>query len=930
LIVLKLSLICVEEDSQLTKIGDYAFFKCNALETLEFLNSLTTIGDSSFEYCPLKTIAFPESLKTIGDSSFSYCKSLTSVSFPQNSQLTLIKNYAFYFCDKLETINIPNSLETISDSVFSGCKILKTITFTENSQLKSMGVSTFRNCVELTGDLIIPRTTTSIGKNSFENCSKLNSITVSNELYKDHKTTWSQGYNGEVINTDVLIDGMFTLSPEGKLSITDGWINTEEGIEWAKTGELVIPKEIKSFPVKEIVSGDSNKNFTTSIKDKIKSLSFEDGNQLEKIGDNAFQGCSNLTGNLDLSNLTNLTTIGNYVFQLCEKLNGELILTNLNNLTTIGISAFHYSSNLTGKLNLSTLSNLKTIGSDAFGSCEKITSIIVSSVLFKNHNTTWSQGYWDGVFGSKSNVIDVDAEVLPMFQITDDGVLSITDGWINTDDGKEWIKTSDLVIPATVDGKPVKEIVGGTESNNFSTQIKNLVRTLTFEEGSQITKIGDSAFYNCTYLDGDFTLPNTLTTIGNRAFQNLQYTNNLTLPSSVTSIGEYAFGWSKFTGDLDLSLLSNLTSIGKDAFYSCKFSSITVSNDLYQSHNSVWSQGYWNKQTGSTSNVINADVQVLPMFQITDEGVLFLTDGWLDTIAGEDWVKTGELTIPATVGGKPVKEIGEKFGVPIETTLKKLSFEEGNQITKIGNNAFDGCENLTGDLDLSSLTSLITIGNLAFRDCTGLTGTLNLSGLINLTTIGDTAFYQCSKLTGDLNLSGLTKLEMIGDFAFSNCIGLTGTLNLSGLTKLEMIGDFAFSNCIGLTGTLNLSGLTNLTTIGRNAFNNCSGLKGNLNLSNSKKLQIIDENAFYNCSSLNGELNLTGLTNLQTIGYLAFYKCSNLTGALDLSSSTQLTKIGNNTFDSCNNIPSIKVKKALYDSRFEWNQNYKGTIINAG
>ncbi|MGL4952033.1 MAG: leucine-rich repeat protein, partial [Mycoplasma sp.] len=76
--------------------------------------------------------------------------------------------------------------------------------------------------------------------------------------------------------------------------------------------------------------------------------------------------------------------------------------------------------------------------------------------------------------------------------------------------------------------------------------------------------------------------------------------------TQLISIGNNAFyGCSGFTGDLDLS---KLTSIGRYAFYDCKLNSIIVSNTLFENHNTKWSQGYWNNKSGDESNVINKGV----------------------------------------------------------------------------------------------------------------------------------------------------------------------------------------------------------------------------------------------------------------------------------------------------------------------------------
>ena len=61
-----------------TTIGEWAFYNCTSLKSIDLPNSLTTIGDDAFSYCTsLESIELPDSLTTIGDGAFSLCTSLT-------------------------------------------------------------------------------------------------------------------------------------------------------------------------------------------------------------------------------------------------------------------------------------------------------------------------------------------------------------------------------------------------------------------------------------------------------------------------------------------------------------------------------------------------------------------------------------------------------------------------------------------------------------------------------------------------------------------------------------------------------------------------------------------------------------------------------------------------------------------------------------
>ena len=79
-----------------TKIGDYAFFRCSSLSDIVIPNSVTDIGDFAFSYCSsLNNIVIPNSVTNIGKGAFSGCISLTYIVIPDS--VTDIGECAFPF-----------------------------------------------------------------------------------------------------------------------------------------------------------------------------------------------------------------------------------------------------------------------------------------------------------------------------------------------------------------------------------------------------------------------------------------------------------------------------------------------------------------------------------------------------------------------------------------------------------------------------------------------------------------------------------------------------------------------------------------------------------------------------------------------------------------------------------------------------------------
>ena len=216
-----------------------------------------------------------------------------------------------------------------------------------------------------------------------------------------------------------------------------------------------------------------------------------------------------------------------------------------------------------------------------------------------------------------------------------------------------------------------------------------------------------------------------------------------------------------------------------------------------------------------------------------------------------------------------------------------------NTVTEIGVSAFSECKNLTGALILPN--SVTKIGDGAFRSCSGFT-TLKLSETLSV--IPDHAFYNCSSLSGNLVIPN--SVIEIGSYAFRNCTGFNGTLTLS--SNLKTIGAKAFFKCSGFTGYLTLP--NSVTTIGESAFAGCSGFT---NLKLSDALSAILKYAFNGCTNLSGELVIPA--SVTEIGMYAFKLCKNLNkGSENPSQVTlpeSLEKIGSNAFLLCDQIKTV-------------------------
>ncbi|MGL4951029.1 MAG: leucine-rich repeat protein [Mycoplasma sp.] len=724
-------------------------------------------------------------------------------------------------------------------------------------------------------------------------------IKVSKSIDETEKEVQNKIFEVSLTTNKDWVYEMFSVSKEGVLTVNS--ISTWDYNEWK--GGLFIPKEMDGIKIKTIGLPEFNDRFAAQIANKVTSLIFEEGIELEIINNYAFSDCLNMWSELELPDT--LVSIGKDAFYGCRKLFGSIkfppLLTEIkegtfknctdltgdliipNSITSIGKNAFENCSKLTGDLIIP--DSIETIDSYAFDSCSLISSISVTNQLFTNHNTTWSQGYWNNQDDETSNVINYQKDIDIVdgkFTISKEGVLSITN--ISQWDYNSW--NGELVIPKTVQARNVISI-----PDNFTSQIKDKVTSLIFDETIQLNKIGENAFKDCINLSGNLRLPGTLKELGKSAFQNCEkLTGDLRIPNSVSQILEDTFnGCSGFDGKLFLP--SRITEIKTKAFYGCsnltgeleipstanelgvsvfggcsKIASITVSNKLFNDHKTIWSQDYWNNQIGFKSNVIDKEGDVYSeIFTLSRNGALSIND--ISQWDYENW--NGELTIPSQINGVKVvmtknsSSVSSAFAYQIKDKLKTLTFEEGIQI--ISSNSFNGCSNLTGDLNLPN--SLEEIAASAFKDCSGFDGKLNIQN--GLRVIGNNAFETCSGFTGDLTLPD--SIISVGNYAFNGCSGFNGDLRLSsGLSKIN-----------------------------NNVFASCSNLKS---------IQNIPE-------------------NLQSIGNLAFNDCSRLSG--DIIIPNTVTSIGSQAFTKAG-LTSITVSENLFENhQSTWSQGYTGKVFNA-
>ena len=367
---------------------------------------------------------------------------------------------------------------------------------------------------------------------------------------------------------------------------------------------------------------------------------------------------------------------------------------------------------------------VKVIGDSAFGECESLTSInIPKSVTTIEYNA----------FNDCDSLTNI---TIPSSVVTIiDNPFNRWHGNLNNE-SKAFIYEDNVLF-----------------NKNKTTLIAYRAKETNYTVPNSVTTIGNKAFSECDSLTS-INIPNSVTTIGDWAFASCDSLTSINLPNSVTTIGNWAFeGCNSLT---NINIPNSVTTIGNSAFNGCNsLTSINIPNSV----TTIGVSAFFDCNSLISINIPNS----------------------VTTIENDAFWGCKSLT---------------SINIP-------------NSVTTIGDGAFASCDSLTS-MDIPN--SVTTIGNSAFRDCHSLT---NINIPNSVTTIGDWAFAFCKSLTS-INIPN--SVTTIGNEAFRACKSLT-SINIPN--SVTTIGNKAFWDCKSLT-SINIP--SSVTTIGEGAFSCCINL----------------------------------------------------------------------------------------------------------
>ncbi|EDR22546.1 hypothetical protein EDI_090620 [Entamoeba dispar SAW760] len=169
--------------SSITKLGEYCFYQCSSLTSINIPTSINEIGIYCFyECCSLISINIPSSISKLGICCFKECYSLKSINIP--ASVSEIGDYCFDGCSSLTSVSVDNLQFISKERIFMNEPVLVSIKIPENLQIIN-GKNIEKKDIN---EFIIPTTITKLGDWCFYEYSSLISINIPstiNELGDD-------------------------------------------------------------------------------------------------------------------------------------------------------------------------------------------------------------------------------------------------------------------------------------------------------------------------------------------------------------------------------------------------------------------------------------------------------------------------------------------------------------------------------------------------------------------------------------------------------------------------------------------------------------------------------------------------------------------------------------------------------------------------
>ena len=526
-------------------IGRSAFQGCEKLNNLD-LKKVYAMGVSAFEGCTSLETADLSALRNTGQRTFKDCNALKNVTLNENTKLSYamfvnsgietidiyekiqIPAFAFAKCSNLKTVNIHNDLVSIGTGAFSECTVLEEVNIL--GELGLIGSQAFYASPSLE-TFVLPNCEVEIGEYAFYKASVLT------ELVFQENTKLKEVYGSLFTETNLTT---FTID--------------ENNPYYANANNLLVNKEGNTIILAAV--GHDFGDYTLDSKYTV-------------INDSAFSGVKMTS----LTIINNNTIIGNAAFKDCK----ELKTINLPAATGVEIKkeAFRSTEALIEVNNLKYVTN---VGEYAFADSNIRNAEIASNAKYeegvffqsKIEEVTIGEGANFGL-GVFQNCLNLKTVNMP-----EGGDVHFGEACFAYDIQLEKIdlsKVDSVIEDETFYGCSLLKIANLVNVEYIGDYAFADCSSLNYLNVPKVIKIGEGAFSKYDTEAGapqisDFTLPNTLTYVGDGAFLGCEGIVDIVFPDSVEHMGDYLFAYC--INLTSVVLPQNIKTVGLYSFANCE------------------------------------------------------------------------------------------------------------------------------------------------------------------------------------------------------------------------------------------------------------------------------------------------------------------------------------------------------------------------